>query len=62
MKTILVSISLVVLASSCRTFVPIDPNTGEPSARMLPKPLPCGCLPPYCSKKCDSKGVIADSK
>ncbi len=35
----LAALTLALFASSCRTSTPIDPNTGEPSARCLPENL-----------------------
>jgi len=57
MKTILLTLtasSLLLFSTSCRTFVPIDPNTGEPSCRMMPDKKPsCNCPP--CACTCQSK-------
>jgi hypothetical protein len=38
MKTILIiqAICLAVVASSCRTSIPLDPNTMKPSCRCMP--------------------------
>lgn len=65
MKTILVTLSaasLVLLSTSCRTIVPVDPNKRKPSCSMMPDPnakdyMGRDCLP--CSK---TKGVVAPSK
>lgn len=38
MKFLLAAAGLAILLSSCcRTVTPIDPNTGKPSASMLPQ-------------------------
>ena len=69
MKTILLSLgadSLLLLGSSCRTFVPLDPNTYQPSCRMMPdKVEPCcskqDCTP-CCKGHSHAKGKVEASK
>ena len=63
MKSILISLSaaaLVLCSASCRTFVPVDPNTGKPGCNMMPdKVTPC------CTKDCTpccSSGEAKPSK
>ena len=50
MKTILLTLgasSLLFFSASCRTYVPIDPNTGERACSMMPdKKAEC------CTKDC----------
>lgn len=76
MKTILISLTsaaLLLLGSSCRVMVPVDPNTGEPSMEMMPENHTGTCgLGALCGKKdkkssCGCKkteamGVVAESK
>ena len=63
MKTILIALSaasLLVLGSSCRVAVPVDPNTGELDCRMMPDDVPDN-FGPDCTP-CASKGEVKASK
>ncbi len=66
MKTTLLTLgasSLLFLSASCLTFVPVDPNTGNPGCNMMPdKQANC------CTKQCEpccvshSKGEVKPTK
>lgn len=62
MKTILLlsSAAAIFVCSSCLTFIPVDPMTGDPSCKMMPNPVqcesgrscPCKDCPKACAKGC----------
>ena len=60
MKTVLLTLgasSLLLLSTSCRTFVPIDPNSGLPGCSMMPdKPHTC-CSTKDCTPCCKTHKV-----
>lgn len=63
MRTVLLTLgsaSLLFLSASCRTLVPIDPNTGQRSCRMMPdKPTCCSI---DCKPCCKGKTEVKPSK